>query len=250
MKCTERLCGNGKLDPGEECDYHHSTRYGKGTCGKNCKLTPPCRSGEQRNACGDCPEEARMACPACGNGRCESGESPSNCPEDCCKNELKVDTATDLATWEQYEYVHASRTWAKSNLCPPITIDCHKARKGFDYCFDIIFSRLLTKKVVCGEKPANTVRNTVDSYVQEWNARSLKWLPEATVIPSYNKEASSTACRYKCADGYTRDAGAQICKAAGAETTGKNCTTLPVNAVWTSNGSTGTKTITQTKQSD
>lgn len=35
--CVQKPCGNGRLDPGEQCDKNDSTW--RGTCGADCKLT-------------------------------------------------------------------------------------------------------------------------------------------------------------------------------------------------------------------
>ena len=66
----------------------------------------------------------------------------------------------------------------------------------------------------CAAKPATgTVWNTVSSYTQTWNGST--WLP-ADSTTSYNETASTTSCRYKCADGYGWT---------GTECVAHNCTT-------------------------
>ena len=117
--CPGPVCGNGLVEPGEECD-DSNTVAGDG-CGETCQLEgTECGDGvcsEGENPCNcekDCPLSLSGACctaadcpqPKCGpccvvqcvdyqcsepiwlddccwNGECEEGETPENCPEDC-----------------------------------------------------------------------------------------------------------------------------------------------------------------------
>lgn len=96
----------------------------------------------------------------------------------------------------------------------------------------------------CTVLPSNTVYNTVSSITQTWSSGS--WLPTTTT--AYNSEASTTECRYKCADGYHREGSACLLDTK----TGQGCSAKPVNTDWntvssidqTWNGTTWTPTTT------
>lgn len=63
------MCGNGKVDPGEECDISNGTPYG------GCRKTFP---GKDKLECNDVCE-----CIGCGNNRLDYGEeceTDSDCP--------------------------------------------------------------------------------------------------------------------------------------------------------------------------
>jgi hypothetical protein len=62
-------CGNGVLDPGEECD---GTNLGGATCG-GCAGQPACGAG------------CRLDFSGCTNGVCETGETCSSCAPDCVR---------------------------------------------------------------------------------------------------------------------------------------------------------------------
>jgi hypothetical protein len=87
-------CGNGVLDPGEECD---AANLGGATCG-GCAGTPTCTSAcridlagctngvcDATETCATCPADCVAAGAVCGNGICEAGngESCVSCPADC-----------------------------------------------------------------------------------------------------------------------------------------------------------------------
>ncbi len=55
-------CGDGKLDPGEECDEGSNNRKNK-SCSVDCKRMDPKK-------------------PLCGNGEIDYKEDCKNCPED------------------------------------------------------------------------------------------------------------------------------------------------------------------------
>jgi len=83
-----------------------------------------------------------------------------------------------------------------------------------------------SKPFNCTEKPGGTttVWNTVSSYTQTWNGSA--WMPAETST-TYNATASTTACRYKCANNYTWSGS--VCN---ADTKNATCTGLPANASW------------------
>ena len=75
----------------------------------------------------------------------------------------------------------------------------------------------------CTEIPANAEWNTVSTITQTWNGTS--WAPSTNT--TYNETASSSECRFKCAENYTYENSQCV----GAKRT-KPCTGLPKNAVW------------------
>lgn len=60
-----------------------------------------------------------------------------------------------------------------------------------------------TQTFTCSAKPggSTTMYNTVDSYPQTWSG---SWSPVADATTDYDVTGSTTSCRYKCANGYTR----------------------------------------------
>jgi len=87
-------CGNGVIDPGEECD---GASLGGATCG-GCAGTPSCTAScridtsactngvcDATETCASCPADCVGAGAVCGNGICEAGngESCVSCPADC-----------------------------------------------------------------------------------------------------------------------------------------------------------------------
>ena len=79
------------------------------------------------------------------------------------------------------------------------------------------------RKRDCQELPDKAVWNKVSEITQTWNGE--EWIP--TTIASYNKEASSAECRFKCAENYEWDGSA--CANAKRRA---DCTGLPENAEW------------------
>jgi len=67
------VCGNGALEPGEECDL---TSLGGATCA-SLGRTPGTLG------CGDDCRYDTAGCAACGDGRCEAGETPLTCAAEC-----------------------------------------------------------------------------------------------------------------------------------------------------------------------
>ncbi|MBI5499657.1 MAG: hypothetical protein HY907_05410 [Deltaproteobacteria bacterium] len=66
-------CGNGALEPGEECDL---AELGGATCA-SLGRTPGTL------ACGDDCRYDTAGCAVCGDGRCEAGETPLTCAAEC-----------------------------------------------------------------------------------------------------------------------------------------------------------------------
>ena len=57
------------------------------------------------------------------------------------------------------------------------------------------------RQVECTGLPARAVWNNTGTITQTWHLREREWLPSSE--GSYNEEASSEECRFKCIDGYT-----------------------------------------------
>jgi hypothetical protein len=87
-------CGNGVLDPGEQCD---GTNLGGATCG-GCAGTPRCTASctidtssctngicDPTETCAGCPADCVGVGAVCGNHVCEAGngENCVTCPQDC-----------------------------------------------------------------------------------------------------------------------------------------------------------------------
>ncbi|MFH1255802.1 MAG: fibronectin type III domain-containing protein [Candidatus Diapherotrites archaeon] len=90
-------CSNGPVSQACQCG---GTLVTSGLCCNNAITTPVCTSASQCNdnlgctsdACNNpntctavCAHTTMPRCRECGNGRCEKGESNSNCPQDCPK---------------------------------------------------------------------------------------------------------------------------------------------------------------------
>ena len=97
------VCGNGVVQPGEQCDPPGAPCGGGGTCGATCACeacsanvcgNADCEVGRGETEC-NCPADCTAAvcttCEAevasCGDGFCDpcvqGGESPETCPADC-----------------------------------------------------------------------------------------------------------------------------------------------------------------------
>jgi hypothetical protein len=81
-----------------------------------------------------------------------------------------------------------------------------------------------TRTQNCTPLPANATWNTVSSITQTTTDGS-NWTPSLTTV--YNPTASSTECRFRCADNNVWNGSSCV-----ANTRTQNCTPLPVNATW------------------
>ena len=83
------VCGNQNCEPGEDANVCPSD-CGPGSCKNQCGgqgSNGQCWCDQQCIEFGDCCGDFKDACPGmvpvCGDGKCETGESPQNCPKDC-----------------------------------------------------------------------------------------------------------------------------------------------------------------------
>lgn len=81
------------------------------------------------------------------------------------------------------------------------------------------------RKKNCEGLPEDAEWNTASKITQEYDGE--KWQP--SLQGTYNEEASTTECRFKCKVNYTWNAGSSICV---ADTRPAYCQGLPANAEW------------------
>ncbi|HIA02450.1 MAG TPA: hypothetical protein EYN66_11145 [Myxococcales bacterium] len=92
---SNAVCGNGNCEPGEnpdncpkDCDSGPFVGSCEGKCGTWVDGAP-CQCIEKCADLGNCCSDYAKLCsdvppkPVCGNGKCEMGENPDNCPKDC-----------------------------------------------------------------------------------------------------------------------------------------------------------------------
>ena len=95
-KKTEKKCGNNNVDEGETC--------------KNCpedvwKCTATCWDKNIQDAedCENCSKDVWVCSASCGNGKIEKAETCENCPEDVkmCKSDTCGNGKVDESAWEE-----------------------------------------------------------------------------------------------------------------------------------------------------
>ena len=98
--CGDTICGNGVLDPGEDCDDGNTMdgdgcsavclfecaecfdTFGLQCTGQLCSASVPCPPFNVICSAELCPA-ACPCCPVCGDGMCEGDETVCNCDSDC-----------------------------------------------------------------------------------------------------------------------------------------------------------------------
>ena len=163
-----------------------------------------------------------------------------------CKADSKVSSCTGLAdnaVWNTASSI--TQTWNGYNWSPSTegtyneeasTTECrYRCADTYHWETSLFFgSRCVsnTRTASCTGLPTGGVWNTASSITQNWDGSA--WTPSTTGV--YNTTASTTQCRYKCAQNYTWNNS--TCK---ANTKVSNCEGLPANAAWNT-----VSTITQT----
>ena len=115
---TQRLCGNGKIDPGEECD-DGNTDNGDG-CSSDCRVE--CESATAPSCGGLCVEPLAECVPADDGGACKctscrACEGDDYCPEDCYRS-TDLDPDCECGPIDATAPVTAPETH-----CPPASDD-------------------------------------------------------------------------------------------------------------------------------
>lgn len=158
-----------------------------------------------------------------------------------CAADSKVASCTGLPENAQWNSVSTiTQTWNGSDWVPSSTgtfneitstIDC-RYKCNEHYTWKNSSCAADNRTANCTGLPDNAIWNSVPDITQTWNG--FEWSPSTT--GTYNDEASSEYCRYKCKEHYTWTNS--ICK---ADQQVKNCTEIPANAEWNT-----VSTITQT----
>lgn len=133
-----------------------------------------------------------------------------------------------LQTWNGSEWVPS--TAGTYNLTASSSECRYKCAADYRWENSECVSNIKTN-VACSGLPTNAVWNSASTITQTWNGSN--WIP--STIGSYNTEASTSECRYKCASGYIRENDSCINQRIAS------CKGLPANAVWNT-----IATITQT----
>ena len=126
-------CGNGSIDPGEQCDD-----------GPN-NTNTPCPTpayGNPPNTCSTCTKSCTIATvlgPYCGDGTCETGETKTSCPADCmgCGNGIVEGTEQCDAGAANTSTPCATPAYANPpNTCSTCTPSCTIDTVVGPYCGD------------------------------------------------------------------------------------------------------------------
>ncbi len=147
------------------------------------------------------------------NGTCSS--KPANTDWNDNGRNGKFTQTWDGSAWEPASYDSSYNTTA--GTCRYKCTDNYHYENG-----QCIFNT--KSNVACTGLPANTQWNTVSTITQTWNGSSY----QPTNVGSYNETASSTECRYKCAEGYHRENGQCVSNTKN----NVECIGLPANAQW------------------
>ena len=90
-----------------------------------------------------------------------------------------------------------------------------------------------TQIYTCTGKPENAVWNTVSEYIQTWDGSD--WIPAASNA-TYNTNASTSECRFKCDTNYNWNDSTKKCDAATQQA---GCSAKPANSLWNDGGANG-----------
>jgi len=139
--------------------------------------------------------------PDCGNGETESGEEcddGNSVDTDACKNDCTDNICGDEVINEGVETCETDDTTTCAialGTTATGTVSCNGTCDGW------MTANNCTRTYTCPAKPATgTAWNSVSSYTQTWNGSA--WTPADDTTTDYDTTASTTACRYICAEGY------------------------------------------------
>lgn len=156
------------------------------------------------------------------NTVCQADTQPATCtglPEHAIWNSVSDITQT----WN-------GNDWTPSNIgsfnASASTTEC-RFRCDTNYSWNSSTSACEADSHVskCNGLPEHASWNSASSITQTWNG--TEWIPSN--VGSFNTEASSTECHFKCNEHYNWESATSTCK---AETKTSTCTGLPTNAQW------------------
>jgi hypothetical protein len=209
VPCTDKCCF--------KCNTTYSTWIAASNCcSKPCGSAPygttcpanPANGTYINNStciakCGD-PTITTICTLSCNEGyRIEGTACVSNTRTFTCSTKPVTGTAWNIVssytqTWNGSAWTPADSTTAY-NATASTTACRYQCASG--YTWNGSSCAPATRTFTCSAKPATgTAWNTVSSYTQTWNGSA--WTP-ADSATAYNTTASTIACRYNCATGYT-----------------------------------------------
>lgn len=236
-----------------ECGYIEQEFDGKMRkifCGECTQEGYECKT---YNRCGDideCANHTQNNCPEnadCHNLDMKSEGKPFECvckknySGDDCTPDTRTKECEDLpenAEWNSVSEI--TQTWNGEEWEPSnqgtfneeaSETECRFKCKE-DYFWNDSKCLSDTRTFKCSGLPENAEWNSVSEYTQKWDGTN--WLPEDSES-EYNKEASETACRFKCIENYEWNGTECL-----AETRKTDCDPKPENSVWNDNGANGT----------
>ena len=153
-----------------------------------------------------------------------------------CEADTKTVNCTGLPANAQWNTASSiTQTWNGSSWQPTTTgsynttassAECRFKCKT-NYTWDGSKCAANTRTENCTTIPANASWNSVSAIIQTWNGED--WTPSNS--STYNTTASTSECRYKCADSYHTENGGASCI---SNTKTASCTGLIANAQWNS----------------
>ncbi len=132
---------------------------------------------------------------------CEADTRTYSCTAKPQSNETVYNTVSSyIQTWTGSAWSPADDGTTEYNTTASTTSCQYKCNTNYSWDGDSCEAD--TRTFSCSSKPSNSVWNTVSSYTQTWTGSA--WSPSDSTT-SYNTSASTTECRFKCADDYHWD---------------------------------------------